>query len=227
LRVLFAGDCANVAANLARGLEGRGVSVSYVQKSLRDPDRPSDVVLYDKYDIVHVSYPFHLWKARLALKARHLVLHWHGSDARNYFVGWPVKKFLRERAEVNLVSTVDLNYWIPEGKHFLGCVDTSVFRPMPEVKKKKGLLEWGRGRSSVWIPHLQLPYYLNQFRAVEVFPSHGLSPKLVSVSALEAAACGLRVRHHPYMTRKWVIENAGVEAAASRLLGVYAGVGVE
>jgi len=221
LKVLFVGDCSNVAAGLAKGLEGLGATVSYVQRSLRCPDRPTDLVFYDDYDVVHLSYPFHLWKTRFAFKGRHLVLHWHGSDARNYFAGWPVKKFLRGRADVNLLSTIDLNYWIPEGEHFLGCVDTSVFRPMPEIKKRDGVLEWGRGSKGPWIPHNQVPYLLNQFREARVFPGKSLNPRLVSVSALEAAACGLRVLDHPYMTRKWVVENAGLDAAAKRLLGVY------
>jgi len=194
--------------------------VQYIQRSLKDPDRPNDLVFYKKYDVVHLSYPFHLWKLRWAFKSDFLVLHWHGSDARNYFAGWPVKKFLRDRTSLSLLATIDLNYWIPEGKHFLGCVDTSVFKPMPEIKKSDRVLEWGKGFPSPRLPHSQVPEFLNGFKEAIVQP-RGVSRKLVSVSALEAAACGLRVRDHSYMTRKWVEDNASVDVAAKRLLGVY------
>jgi len=111
-------------------------------------------------------------------------------------------------------------------------IDTDLFDISIPMEKRKEALLVLNNRSKPGIPHNEMPMFYNQYQRVGVdlngyneSPSV-ISPLLVSVSGMEAAACGCRVEHHPYMNRQWVLENASIGSQTERLLGVYKECGV-
>jgi hypothetical protein len=60
-----------------------------------------------------------------------------------------------------------------------------------------------------------------------VLPKWPLSPYLLSVSAIEAIASGVKVVRHPYKDRQWALDNASIPATTDMLLQQYSSIGVE
>lgn len=225
MKVLLLGDCANVAANLTKGLKRRSIQTDYFQKSLEHPDIPNDK-LQKQYDIILLSYPFHLWKLLALHKLDYdkLVLLWHGSDARLWYRRWWLKTWLRRTADASVLSTADLSMWIPEGTWIGQAIDTDVFKPMKQIKKKKEVLLWGKGYLSPNLPHSQVPVFLNEYKKAKVVPSWG-GFHFITVSLLEALACGLEVEGHEEKDRGWVIKNYGIDVVTDRLVRVFERLG--
>lgn len=178
----------------------------------------------DHFDILHINSP-NLKKVGVIiryLRNSKLICHWRGSDIRLWWKTFPVKNYLLGMADFHLYSTPDLHFWlrnIPEEKKMLfrSCVDTDLFKP--NGKPKKGLLEMDK-RDVRNVPHEEMPDVYNQYEKIEV--KNPLAGKHIpSVTAMEAAACGLRVKHLPYLNREWVLKHASVRGQVCKLMGVY------
>jgi hypothetical protein len=50
-----------------------------------------------------------------------------------------------------------------------------------------------------------------------IYVGGGLDPHLLSVTSMEAAACGTRSIFHPWMTRDWVVKHASIESQSDKL----------
>jgi len=223
LKVLMLDNIASVPWNLKKGLEAEGHLCHILfDKSGEDHKRYLDGVstpeseILDSYDIVHLHYPYHLWKLKYVFRGRRLILHWHGSDARVWWRGFLVKWCLKRIANAQLYSTPDIGENV-----FLGCTDTDKFKPMsPGMAPRGKIAVWGCGIKHR-VPREGVPKYLNRYEEWTMYPADNLSPELISIIALEAAACGCKITHHPYMNRKWILENASIPAATKRILKIY------
>lgn len=222
------GEAAFVGENLTKGLRKMGHTVVF------DNDLHWSQLFRKKYgkqffDIVHIHSPNFkklgiVW--RYLSKAK-LVCHWHGSDLRHPYKAFPVYHLLKRIADFHLYSTIDLRWWlrrVPDDKKmlFICPVDTTVFRDYGT--EKKGVVTFSGGGKSFKVhrvKHENMPDYLNQYAVVNVHNADGLDDGLLSVIAMEAAACGCFVPQLPWLNRKWVVENADVDLQTKKLLEVY------
>ena len=166
------------------------------------------------------------------------VYGWHGSDARKFCTTVPKTTFsllyyklMKSIPSYHLYSTIDLRWYInhlfndDKPKQLLRTpVNTSVFKPIVNYEDRPyRLLIWGKGSlsSGEFIPHNKVPNLLNKYKEVTCYPNDGIDPHIVSVSAMEAAACGCKVTHHPYMNRDWVVKNASIQSQTNRLEKIY------
>jgi hypothetical protein len=79
------------------------------------------------------------------------------------------------------------------------------------------LLSFGSGR----IPHEDMPEYLNRFDRCEI---RNASSAVLTLSILEAAACGLEIKGHEEINRDYVIRNHSIPTVTQKLLKIYEGV---
>ena len=219
IKVLMVGNTASVGWNFKKGLEKEGhhCDIIFKERPNLEGKRTEGGKLLDYYDIVHIHYPSHRWKLSYCNLGK-TVLHWHGSDARKSHRNYFVKQKFRKIAKKSLCSTIDMNWWIPEAERIINPIDTEMFKPM--LRRKSGTVIFDNDHKK-GIPHNEMPDYMNKFKEAVVYPAQKLSPYLISVTALECASCGLRVRHHPYMTREWVVKNASIESQTEKLLKIY------
>lgn len=240
MNVLMVGNTCSMGWNLKKGLSKKNVNVTLVSDgnkliSGKYDYHPSWFYFLQKkygkkhFDIVHLHSPNlkHLglvW--RYLTKDTKLVCHWHGSDLRMRKEPFSAKWLLKEISNYHLYSTIDLAWWlrdIPDEKKMLfrQVIDTEMFKPLN--RDRKGTLVFGRGgiHKDKYIPHDKIPELLNRYEMVKVFPAYGLSPYLVSASALEAASCGCKIYHHPYMDREWVKNNTSTESQTEKLINIY------
>jgi len=254
MKILMIGNTATVGHNLRLGLQRKGHEVRLISNiNIYDEGEvDSDILWRDiiwgasisfQPDVVHIHAP-HIKKFGIALHFLNndtkLVCHWHGTNLRNgyhHITNYWLFPWLFRHADFHLYSTCDLVWWlrsIPNKKRMLfRCpVDTDLFNiKVPVDKREKEMLVLNN-QKKLYIPHNQMPDLYNQYRLVGVdvnaadeIPSV-VSPLLVSVSGLEAAACGCGVVFHPYMNRRWVVENASIESQTRQLLEVYHTCGV-
>ena len=148
MRYLFLDDCANVTANIVKGLRAKGMKADYINRSMGDnADIPSNKLkIGEHYDVVVISYPYHVWKLMYywLVKPGKLVVFWHGSDAKQYHKRKPIKDYLRKKADLNVTSSHYLLDIIPEAKWLGQCLDTEMFKPMKDIKKREEVFEWGK-----------------------------------------------------------------------------------
>ncbi len=172
------------------------------------------------YNIIHIHYIDKIlpWLRRI-YRRKCLVMHYHGSDIRGK---WELKRRLWSKADLVIVSTQDLFTEAPSSErnkkifHLPNPVDTELFKPMPNLRRKgKALfiyssrrpklresLEWAKKiakQNSLSleildidrnpIRYIDMPRLLNRY---EYFIDHCYVPAL-SKTALEALACGLKV----------------------------------
>lgn len=245
------GNTGNVGVNLKKGLMGLGHNVvlcfnPHVVYDNEWVDYPLSYRNFwfhngldlNSFDIIHINAPdmmkfLFCW---LQILKRHsspkIVMHWHGSNLRypfNFIFQPFFTNVCKHLGDFHLYSSIDLCFYLRNISDdckmlFLCPVDTDVFKPMIPLKCRPfDKLVWGKGRvgKDSWIPHGDVPVLLNQYRTVETYPDLGVSPFMMSVSALEAGSCGCRVVHHPYLTRRWVLGNASVESQSRLLEGIY------
>lgn len=226
------GNTAFVGENLKKGLEELGMNVTLIkEKELRwFKNKRID----NHFDIVHIHSPnfkkflyIKKFVIQNLLKGKpKIIIHNHGSDLRLKYKMFPCYTFMFFIGDYFLYSTIDLAWWLrtiikdDDKEYFICPVDTDVFKPIN--KCREGILMWGKkyskGRN---IPHDEIPDMLNKYAEVSCYPSYGLSPYLVSVSALEAGSCGCKVTHHPYMDRKWIMDNASIVVQCKKLYNIY------
>jgi hypothetical protein len=228
MRILMIDNIAFVGENLSKGLEKEGHEVTFITK-IRWIDILQKKYGKEKYDIVHIHSPNFkkLVVAWRYLKNSKLVCHWHGSDLRHPRHAFPVYRYLKKKADFNLYSTLDLAWWLGkisnDKKMLFTCpIDTDLFKPDGSIKK--GDIEFRGGGKSIKvhrIPHNEMPQYLNQFKVVNVYNADGLDDGLLSVVAMEAAACGCFVPQIPWLDRNWVIDNADINLQADKLIKIY------
>lgn len=244
MKILMIGNICRSGWYLKKGLEELGHEVILICEKHKCLEGEGDFPLtwtgwkniknqIGKVDIVHIHSPNFkkILYASQFIKKSKLIFHWHGSDLRHPIKRFPLEhRTLMRLADYNLYSTFDLQWFIKRldknalCQHFRAPVDTEMFKPMvPWEDRAREKLVWGKGAltKEQFIPHNKVPEMLNQYKYVECYPNDGVSPHLVSVSAMESASCGCKVVHHPYMNRQWVIENAGIKAQALKLLKVY------
>jgi glycosyltransferase involved in cell wall biosynthesis len=241
LKILMIGSQCCTSGNLKKALERKGHSVTLVYNSTTT-DEPRHLIDYpllwrlpikkrygSDYNIVHV-HSMNLKKFLLAfpyiITGTPLVCHWHGSDLRISSKSFPVKCLSMRIAKMNFYSTVDLSWWIKVDKSkkmLLNCpVDTDVFKPNDTKKIGTVVFNGGaRAYKTHSVEHREMPNYLNQFESAEIHISYGLDDQLYSVLAFECASCGVVVNKFKWMTRKWVIENAGIKVIGDKVESVY------
>ena len=239
MNVLMIGNCASVGWNLTQGLRKKNINVVFVGNSSKCISGRYDCHLswrdflqkgYGKkhFDIIHIHSPnFKL----LGLAFRYLkgdtklVCHWHGSDLRMFRKTFPVHWLLKKIAVYHLYSTIDLAWWLrsidKSKKQLFRCpVDIDLFKP--NGNKKNGLLILlGGAKTSIPILHDYMSEHINNFGKLQVYPAYGLSEKLLQVSLMEGAACGLNVINHSWINRDWVINNASIESQTKKLINIY------
>lgn len=237
MNVLMIGNVASTGWNLVKGLEKKGINVvlvsdeSIVTSGIYDYQLSWFDFLRKKYgkdyfDIIHIHSP-NLKKLSIAyryLNAK-LVCHWHGSDLRIPRKAFPVYHLLKKISDYHLYSTIDLAWWLrkidkDKKQLFLCPIDTSLFKP--DGNKKQGLLTLSDGgKIGSPIYHDDMPKYMNNFDSLKVIPAYNLSERLLQVSMLEGAACDLNVLNHPWLNRKWVIDNASIDSQTEKLINIY------
>ena len=216
MNFLIVGNVASLGWNLKQGLKKKGHDVDIVFDKSICVDGESTGIRKKSYDVVVLNSPniFKLKRFwRQIFSCRKLVCYWHGSDLRMWKKSFPVRLYFMRRAHVNLYSTVDLAWWLPNddrSKHLISCVDTDMFKPNGTVVLSDG------ARRKEKIPHKDMPSFLNRFECAEVCPAFGLDCGLLQVSHLEAISCGLTVVSHPYFDRDWVLENASIDVYADK-----------
>ena len=225
-----------IGVNLKKGLENLGHSVTLDSGEIASWKRMfTKCYGNDDFDIVHIHSP-NMKKVGCCWKYlkgdTKLVCHWHGSDLRHPSKSFPVLRLMKRWGDLHLFSTIDLQWWLRDVKNsslFVCPVDTEMFKPDESIEKIDEVLKWGMGllhwgcefEQEFFIEHDCVPKFLNNYRKVLCTPEDGLSPFLISVSALEAASCGLEVVHHPYMTREWILKNASIESQSTLLDSLY------
>ena len=87
-----------------------------------------------------------------------------------------------------------------------------MFKPMNV--KNKNVVVWGRGN----IPHDKVPEYLNRFKKCEI---RNASEAILTISFLEALACGLKVKGFEKYDRDYVIKNHSIPVVTKKLIEIY------
>jgi len=154
MKVLMLHDCAGVQLKLSQELRKRGHQVDFYLfvNGWDDPYikeyEPHKIyggkikhtlflfkkIIQNYYDIIHTyntrfpshrPYDYYLMK----LLGRKVVVHFHGSDLREYSQTIAVKTLLKNKT--CLVATPDLLKWAPNATWLPNPVDPKVFRPYP------------------------------------------------------------------------------------------------
>lgn len=237
MKILMIGNTASTGWNFKKGLEKQGHKVTLVFNDNKYLEGKPDYSLEwntflkkrfdDGYDIVHVHEPN--YKKYLAVynylndKNVYLVCHWHGSDLRLWGKCFPFKKYFFKKAVRHIISNPDLSWWLRDYRYktcyIVDPVDTDMFYPNVSRQKKREICF--NNNNKLDIKHSDMPDFINQFRCATVIPSMGLSPYLMSVTALECLSCGLQVKHHHGKDRNWVLNNASISIATEKLMEVY------
>lgn len=245
MKILMIDNICSVGWNLTQGLRNLNIDVVFVgnkkkitsgiyNHKLSWKDFLQKKYGKDDFDIVHIHSPNfkklgvtwkYLTEFGLFFKESKLICHWHGSDLRIPIKAFPVYTFLKKVADYNLYSTIDLAWWLKnidknKKEQFTNPINTKLFEPYNCNKKGIVILSSGAKTKKI-ILHDDMPIHLNKFKALEVYPYFGLSDKLLQVSMLEGASCGLNVINHKWLNRNWVIKNASIESQTKKLLNIY------
>lgn len=240
MNILMIGNTASISYNLKQGLEkvGHDVTIISSENNLCTGKFKYNLTngifqlsLLDKkltkkhFDILHIHAPntkIYLIGKFLAPDAK-VILHFHGTSIRkprklfSFFI-----KSIIQKADYVLYSTIDLRWYLrfTKQKELFRCpVDTDLFKPISNIKKEKSIIFNNSGKRNR--KHEDMPLYMNGFISATIYPNCDLSPYLVSVTALECASCGLKVKYHSYMNRKWVLKNASIKSQTHKLLNIY------
>ena len=212
------------------------------------PVEEYDIVHFNAPQISAVRFikEYTMWK-----KAKRVVCHWHGTDLRclDYkvykknrkslkflspllYTIYKTSRYLTKRtffkgADYNFYSTHDLAWWlrgIPNNKkeHIYCPIDTDTFKPI-KCEKQGTFINIGGGlaEGKEKIKHDDMSKHLNKFEKAEIYPAYGISPYILSVTAMECLACGLKVKHHPEKDRNWIIKNCSTPVFTDKVLEVY------
>lgn len=219
MRVLMVGNTASIGHNLRKGLRAEGIECDMICSAKSEIISGEDDKPDGKYDLIHLHYPVALrywlnWDFVKRIFTTPIVTHWHGSDLR---AKGPIRRLLRwyflKRSKAILYSTKNLKKYLPENAIWLPSpIDTDVFKPMKV--ENKNVVVWGRGK----IPHDKVPEYLNRFKECEIINA---SDATLTVSFLEALACGLKVKGFEEYDRDYVIKNHSIPVVTKMLIKIY------
>ena len=165
------------------------------------------------YDIIHVHSAFRFVKYfKRVYPRKSVVMHFHGEDVR--LGGWRALRDILDKANLKLVSTIDMLNGAPKSAHWLpNPIDTGHFKYVPNLRKTGMALYFvkhQRGEDQSWpkaiakkyglelclhdrvihpIAYSELPRFLSSF---EYYIDRNYIASL-SKTALEALACHLKV----------------------------------
>lgn len=249
LKILMVNNICSISYNLKKGLIELGHNVVLVfdehkylsgkpDYQLKDIKRFYKQYPDDFFDIVHIHYPCFKWiiPFRKYIKHSKLILHWHGSDLREFpvsfykdFKNFCFKKlddiairYYKKKAVFHFYSTPDLSWWlrdIPKNKQmwFLNPVDIDMFKSKNNGDNHIVF----NNEFKLGIEHDLFPSFLEQFSSAEVVPSYNLNPFQLYVTTLECLSMDIKVKYHEDKNREWVIENCSIPIVVKRLEDVY------
>lgn len=239
MNVLMIGNTASVGWNLVKGITDTDINVTFVGNHKDFLSGTYDYILSwkdflhknygkTKFNIIHIQSPNlkKLGAIQRYMKNAKLVCHWHGSDLRIPRKAFPVYKYLKKHGDYHLYSTVDLRWWlrtIPEDQkeRFICPIDTEQFKPMGEKTNNNILIQGGGGGYSNYrIIHDDMPKFISQYKTASI-NDKDFDNNLLSVMALEAASCDVKVKEYPWMDREWVIENASIKSQTPKIIKIY------
>ena len=223
MKVLIINNVASVGWNQRKGLIARGHEVDLLTKEY-SINTGTTIKTLSSYDIVHYNIPgsvrfapqlFYYW-----LMGAKVVLHYHGTEARNPKQRAILKKLMRMISSYSIVSTPDLLKLVPGSVWLRNCIDTDVFKP---EGKGEGTVYFNNAKKK-GIRHIEMAKFINQYERAEVLPgtkSGMLDPRLMSVTALECLSCGLKVKHFEKFDREWVIKYYSIPVYTKQLEKIY------
>ncbi|MCI0479979.1 MAG: hypothetical protein L0213_00120 [Candidatus Dadabacteria bacterium] len=222
MRVLHVHDIVKIPPLIVKHLRKRGVEADFAEETSRDMMKGYDIVHAHyalnrktiraflsarKLDIPFVMHCHGSDVRRVTAKGRkQLPFHYKA-----------MSKYIRKRSSKIFLSTPDMIEFAPEGEYLPNPVDVESFRPMPDVEKTDRVLICGRFvgpkvldfvsadgeydcvnigdmlefpksvRMLPAVPYGEFPIFLNRYREMI-----GTMPDLVTMTRLDAMACGLK-----------------------------------
>jgi len=196
------------------------------------------------YEVVHV-HTIHkiIPDLRKKYRDKKLVLHYHGSEARDR-QGDHLRAEAESKADAVLGSTADLKDFISNIVHVPNPVDTEHFTSGTGPDGRAFTIRTTRGdtqlvfdylksnnidlqvevvdREASPIPYAQVPAFLKQYGVyVDIKYIDGVLLHAMSKTGMESLACGLSVLDHELKYVKGLPEEHRPEIAADRVLGIY------
>jgi hypothetical protein len=197
------------------------------------------------YDVVHVHTLYKIIPdLRKKYRDRKLVLHYHGSEARNRQSD-PVKVEAESKANVIIGSTADLKEFVEDIVHLPNPVDTEHFAPHGAgsngkaftFRTPRGDTQWVLDylkhndidlrvevidREANPIPYAKLPAFLNQYgTCIDIKYIDGMLLHALSKTGLESLACGLYVLNHELKRIEGLPDEHKPDTVANKVLEMY------
>jgi hypothetical protein len=197
------------------------------------------------YDVVHVHTLYKIIPdLRKKYRDKKLVLHYHGSEARDRQSD-PLREEAESKADVVIGSTADLKEFVSASMaHVPNPVDTEHFTPGDgsngrafTIRTTRGDTQWVLDylksnnvdlhvevvdREASPIPYAQVPAFLRQYKTyVDIKYIDGRLLRAMSKTGLESLACGLSVLNHELKYLQGLPEEHRPEVAAGKMLGIY------
>ena len=196
------------------------------------------------YDVVHVHTIYKIIPdLRKKYRDKKLVLHYHGSEARDRQDD-PLRAEAESKADAVLGSTADLADFAGNIVHVPNPVDTEHFTSGVgpngrafTIRTTRGDTQWVLDylkrndidlqvdvvdREASPIPYAQVPAFLKQYGIyVDIKFIDGTLLRAMSKTGLESLACGVSVLDHELRYAKGLPEEHRPEAVAGKVLGIY------
>lgn len=196
------------------------------------------------YDVVHVHTIYKIMPdLRKKYRDKKLVLHYHGSEARDR-QGGPLRAEAESKANAVLGSTADLKDFAGGIVHVPNPVDTEHFTSGAgpngrafTIRTTRGDTQWVLDylksnnidlqvkvvdREASPIPYSKVPAFLKQYGVyVDIKYINGTLLHAMSKTGLESLACGLSVLNHELKYVEGLPEEHRSEVAAGKVLGIY------
>jgi hypothetical protein len=196
------------------------------------------------YDVVHIHTIYKIIPdLRKKYKSKKLVLHYHGSEARDR-QGGPLRAEAEGKADAVLGSTADLKDFAGNIVHVPNPVDTEHFTSGTGPNSRAFTIRTTRGdtqwvldylksknidlqvevvdREANPIPYAQVPAFLKQYGVyVDIKYIDGTLLHAMSKTGLESLACGLSVLDHELRYATGLPEEHRSEVAAGKVLRIY------
>ncbi len=196
------------------------------------------------YDVVHVHTVYKIIPGlRKKYRDKKLVLHYHGSEARER-QGDPLQAEAESKADAVVGSTADLKDFAGNIVQVPNPVDTEHFTSGTgpngrafTIRTTRGDTQWVLDylksnnidlqvevvdREASPIPYAQVPAFLKQYGVyVDIKYIDGTLLHAMSKTGLESLACGLSVLDHELRYAKGLPEEHRPDVAAGKVLGIY------
>lgn len=262
-KILHVWDYAGVSCILAKYLRNKGYKSKVLMRKSHDP---MGIVKYYKeerlgfggrlfleysslkslnYDIIHVHglYKF-VPKLRKRYPKKKIVLHYHGLDIK-----WNKERDLMKECEkmsdLVITASKQLHEFVDNSVYLPTIIDTELFRPMDEAKRKKAIMMSIRyldidatkkflvynncpydyeifDREKNPIQYWEMPKFLNKYKTlIDVKISNGVLTQAMSKTSLEALACGLEVYNYESEVINELPEEHKPENVIKKLIHYY------